>query len=245
MKRNTRRLIATGSIAAVAAGSMFFLSSAHAAKSVTPVKKARATVLTAVPGKVLSIKKKTRSGFTAWAITVKRTDGSVVVGYVDVKNGIAFDWTVASSPGAPVIDLDGNDAALAPADPPKPPSETSSLSPVTGLGPGVEAPCSVSPVTGLCAGLEVPPDVSPVTGLGPGATGPCSVSSVSGLCAGLEVPPGVSPVTGLGPGASLGSGSVSPVTGLGPAAGSGSVSPVTGLGPVASAPVSRSPLTGL
>jgi hypothetical protein len=130
-------------------------------------------------------------------VSITRSDGSIVVGYVDVKNGIAFDWTVASSPGAPVIDLDGNDAALAPADPPKPPSETSSLSPVTGLGPGVEAPCSVSPVTGL------------------------------------------------GPGASLGSGSVSPVTGLGPAAGSGSVSPVTGLGPVASAPVSRSPLTGL
>ena len=94
MKRNTRRIIATGSIAAVAAGSMLFLSSAQAAKSVTPVKQARATVLTAVPGTVLSIKKKTRSGFTAWAITIKRSDGSVVVGYVGVKSGIAFDWTV-------------------------------------------------------------------------------------------------------------------------------------------------------
>ena len=120
MKRNTRRIIATGWIAAVAAGAMLFLSSAQAAKSVTPVKQARATVLTAVPGKVLSIKKKTRSGFTAWAITVKRSDGSVVVGYVDVKSGIAFDWTVKAAPGEPTIDLDGSDSVLAPAEPPEP-----------------------------------------------------------------------------------------------------------------------------
>ena len=134
MKRNTRRIIATGSIAAVAAGSMLFLSSAQAAKSVTPVKQARATVLTAVPGKVLSIKKKTRSGFTAWAITVKRSDGSVVVGYVDVKSGIAFDWTVKAAPGEPTIDLDGSDSVLAPAEPPEPvpsptPSATATPSP--------------------------------------------------------------------------------------------------------------------
>jgi hypothetical protein len=213
MKQNALRATAAASILALAAGSVLFIAPAQAAGALTSAKQARAKALAAAPGTVLSVKKGTRSGYSAWAVSITRSDGSIVVGYVDVKNGIAFDWTVTSSPGAPVIDLDGNDAALAPADPPKPPSETSSVSPVTGLGPGVEAPCSVSPVTGLCAGLEVPP--------------------------------GVSPVTGLGPTPSLGSGSVSPVTGLGPAAGSGSVSPVTGLGPVTSAPVSRSPLTGL
>ena len=213
MKQNALRATAAASILALAAGSVLFNAPAQAAGALTSAKQARAKALAAAPGTVLSVKKGTRSGYSAWAVSITRSDGSIVVGYVDVKNGIAFDWTVTSSPGAPVIDLDGNDAALAPADPPKPPSETSSVSPVTGLGPGVEAPCSVSPVTGLCAGLEVPP--------------------------------GVSPVTGLGPTPSLGSGSVSPVTGLGPAAGSGSVSPVTGLGPVTSAPVSRSPLTGL
>ncbi len=213
MKQNALRATAAASILALAAGSVLFIAPAQAAGALTSAKQARAKALAAAPGTVLSVKKGTRSGYSAWAVSITRSDGSIVVGYVDVKNGIAFDWTLTSSPGAPVIDLDGNDAALAPADPPKPPSETSSVSPVTGLGPGVEAPCSVSPVTGLCAGLEVPP--------------------------------GVSPVTGLGPTPSLGSGSVSPVTGLGPAAGSGSVSPVTGLGPVTSAPVSRSPLTGL
>jgi hypothetical protein len=228
MKHKALRATAAASILALAAGSVLFNAPAQAAGALTSAKQARAKALAAAPGTVLSVKKGTRSGYPAWAVSITRSDGSIVVGYVDVKNGIAFDWTVASSPGAPVIDLDGKDAALAPADPPKPPSETSSLSPVTGLGPGVEAPCAVSSVTGLCTGLEVPPGVSPVTGLGPGATGPCAVSSVTGLCAGLEVPPGVSPVTGLGP-----------------AAGSGSVSPVTGLGPVTSAPVSRSPLTGL
>ena len=228
MKHKALRATAAASILALAAGSVLFNAPAQAAGALTSAKQARAKALAAAPGTVLSVKKGTRSGYPAWAVSITRSDGSIVVGYVDVKDGIAFDWTVASSPGAPVIDLDGKDAALAPADPPKPPSETSSLSPVTGLGPGVEAPCAVSSVTGLCTGLEVPPGVSPVTGLGPGATGPCAVSSVTGLCAGLEVPPGVSPVTGLGP-----------------AAGSGSVSPVTGLGPVTSAPVSRSPLTGL
>ena len=213
MKHKALRATAAASILALAAGSVLFIAPAQAAGALTSAKQARAKALAAAPGTVLSVKKGTRSGYSAWAVSITRSDGSIVVGYVDVKSGIAFDWTVASSPGAPAIDLDGKDAALAPADPPKPPSETSSLSPVTGLGPGVEAPCSVSSVTGLCAGLEVPPGVSPVTGLGPGAT--------------------------------LGSGSVSPVTGLGPAAGAGSVSPVTGLGPVTSAPVSRSPLTGL
>jgi len=229
MKQKALRATVAASILALAAGSVLFIAPAQAAGALTSAKQARAKALSAAPGTVLSVKKGTRSGYSAWAVSITRSDGSIVVGYVDVKNGIAFDWTVASSPGAPVIDLDGNDAALAPADPPKPPSETSGLSPVTGLGPGVEAPCSVSPVTGLCAGLEVPPGVSPVTGLGPGA----SLDSGS-----------VSPVTGLGPVTSAPV-SRSPLTGLGPAAEAGSVSPVTGLGPVTSAPVSRSPLTGL
>ncbi|NQW72672.1 MAG: hypothetical protein HQ453_08070, partial [Actinobacteria bacterium] len=78
MKRNARRTIAATTIAALAATSVLVLSSAEAARTVTPAKQARAKVLSAVPGKVMSIQKKTRSGFTSWAITVKRTDGSVV-----------------------------------------------------------------------------------------------------------------------------------------------------------------------
>ena len=167
MKRNTRRIIAAGSIAAVAAGSMLFLSSAEAAKSVTPLKQARATVLAAVPGKVLSVKKRTRSGFTAWAITVKRSDGSVVVGYVDVKSGIAFDWTVKAGPGEPTIDLDGSDSVLEPAEPPEPvpsptPSETSapSASPTAESGAAPAAAPAPAPVARPTAETEKRPSRS-------------------------------------------------------------------------------------
>ena len=131
MKQKALRATVAASILALAAGSVLFIAPAQAAGALTSAKQARAKALSAAPGTVLSVKKGTRSGYSAWAVSITRSDGSIVVGYVDVKNGIAFDWTVASSPGAPVIDLDGNDAALAPADPPKPPSETSSLSPVT------------------------------------------------------------------------------------------------------------------
>ena len=214
-------IVAVASVAVLGAGSVLITAPAQAAGALTAAKQARVKVQSAVPGKVLSVKKSIRSGYSAWAVSVSRSDGSVVVGYVDVKTGIAFDWTLAASTGAPAIDLDGADSVLNPAEPPKAPASTGNESPVTGLGPVVSEPCSVSPVTGLCAGLAVPPGVSPVTGLGPGVvTGP--VTS-----------PGVSPVTGLGPGVVTG-----PVTAPG-------VSPLTGLGPVISEPSTRSPLTGL
>jgi len=188
MKHRMRTaIVATASIAVLGAGFVLMTAPAQAAGALTAAKQARVKVQAAVPGTVLSVKKSIRSGYAAWAVSIARSDGSVVVGYVDVKTGIAFDWTLAASTGAPVIDLDGADSALKPAEPPKAPASTGSDSPVTGLGPVVSEPCSVSPVTGLCDGLAVPPGVSPVTGLGPGAvTGP--VTS-----------PGVSPLTGLGP----------------------------------------------
>ena len=210
-------IVAVASVAVLGAGSVLITAPAQAAGALTAAKQARVKVQSAVPGKVLSVKKSIRSGYSAWAVSVSRSDGSVVVGYVDVKTGIAFDWTLAASTGTPAIDLDGADSVLKPAEPPKAPASTVNESPVTGLGPVVSEPCSVSPVTGLCADVAV----SPVTGLGPGVvTGP--VTS-----------PGVSPVTGLGPGVVTG-----PVTAPG-------VSPLTGLGPVISEPSTRSPLTGL
>ena len=191
-------IVAVASVAVLGAGSVLITAPAQAAGALTAAKQARVKVQSAVPGKVLSVKKSIRSGYSAWAVSVSRSDGSVVVGYVDVKTGIAFDWTLAASTGAPVIDLDGADSALKPAEPPKAPAETGSESPVTGLGPAVTEPCAVSSVTGLCDGLAVPPDVSPVTGLGPGVvTGPVT-SPLTGL--GPVVPGTVtSPLTGLGP----------------------------------------------
>ncbi len=202
MKYRVRSVVvAVASVVVLGAGSLISTVPAQAAGALTAAKQARVKVQSAVPGAVLSVKKSTRSGHLAWAVSIARVDGSVVVGYVDVKTGVTFDWTLAASAGAPAIDLDGADSVLKPAEPPKSPETTGSESPVTGLGPVVTDPCSVSPVTGLCAGLEVPPGVSPVTGLGPGAgTGP--VTS-----------PGVSPVTGLGP-VVPGTLTRSPLTGL-------------------------------
>ena len=214
-------VVAATSVAVLGAGSMLITAPAHAKGALTAAKQARVKVQSAVPGSVLSVKKSIRSGYSAWAVSIARSDGSVVVGYVDVKTGIAFDWTLAASTGAAAIDLDGADSVLKPAEPPKAPESTGSESPVTGLGPVVSEPCSVSPVTGLCAGLAVPTGVSPLTGLG------------AGVVTGPVTSPGVSPVTGRGPGVVTG-----PVTAPG-------VSPLTGLGPVVSGPSTISPLTGL
>jgi len=182
-------IVAAASVAVLGAGSVLITAPAQAAGALTAAKQARVKVQSAVPGTVLSVKKSIRSGYSAWAVSVSRSDGSVVVGYVDVKTGIAFDWTLAASTGAPAIDLDGADSVLKPAEPPMAPASTGNESPVTGLGPGVVT----GPVTS--------PGVSPVTGLGPGVvTGP--VTS-----------PGVSPVTGLGPVVS-GPSTRSPLTGL-------------------------------
>ena len=172
---------AVASVAVLGAGSVLITAPAQAAGALTAAKQARVKVQSAVPGKVLSVKKSIRSGYSAWAVSVSRSDGSVVVGYVDVKTGIAFDWTLAASTGTPAIDLDGADSVLKPAEPPKAPASTGNESPVTGLGPVVSEPCSVSPVTGLCAGLAVPPGVSPVTGLGPVVSEPSTRSPLTGL----------------------------------------------------------------
>ena len=71
-----------------------------------------------VPGLLTSLRKVKRDGFSAWAVTVKRSDGSVVVGYVDRKSGIVFDWTVQTAPDEPILDLDGPDRTRKPATPP-------------------------------------------------------------------------------------------------------------------------------
>lgn len=71
-----------------------------------------------VPGLLTSLRKVKRDGFYAWAVTIKRSDGSVVVGYVDRKSGIVFDWTVQTAPDEPILDLDGPDRTRKPATPP-------------------------------------------------------------------------------------------------------------------------------
>ena len=68
---------------------------------------ARALALSKVPGTVQSVVRKARDGFKAWAVRIERSDGSIVVGYVDMRSGTVFDWTVQRRPRAPIVDLDG------------------------------------------------------------------------------------------------------------------------------------------
>ncbi len=118
MLSGRRRVV--GLVGVGLAGALLFggASPALAARTVVPAKGAEAKVTKKVPGTVLSTVKTTRDGFKAWAVRVKRSDGSVVVGFVDIASGIIFDWTVQSGPGDPVVDVDGPDKTLEPAKPP-------------------------------------------------------------------------------------------------------------------------------
>ena len=59
---------------------------------------ATASVLAATGGKATDAKQVTRGGYSAWAITVSRADGSVVKGFVEATSGVIFDWSVVSGP---------------------------------------------------------------------------------------------------------------------------------------------------
>jgi len=64
--------------------------------------KAVSIVLNATNGGVVqSAQSTTHAGFDSWAITVKRADGSIVIGYVDRATGVAFDWVVKQEAPAP------------------------------------------------------------------------------------------------------------------------------------------------
>ena len=95
----TRRVAAAAAAATVMLASALASGSALAAQDSVPAKAARATVVAKAPGQVTSVRLARRQGFTAWAVTVQRNDGSVVVGYVDARSGIIFDWAVLRPPG--------------------------------------------------------------------------------------------------------------------------------------------------
>lgn len=59
---------------------------------------ARSLVLAEAPGSVMSVGKTTRGGFPAFAVKVKRADGSTVTGYVTRADGVIFDWTQTAAP---------------------------------------------------------------------------------------------------------------------------------------------------
>ena len=62
---------------------------------------AQSIVLGATKGKVTSVENVTRAGLAAFAVTVERSDGSVITGYVDAATGTAFDWVINKKAPAP------------------------------------------------------------------------------------------------------------------------------------------------
>lgn len=68
---------------------------------------ASALVLAESPGLPLKVTQSARKGYQAWAVQVRRTDGSVVTAYVDRASGVIFEWTVDQQ--APVVAQGGGE----------------------------------------------------------------------------------------------------------------------------------------
>ena len=59
-------------------------------------------VVNATNGQVTGVEATTHNGVDAFAVTVKRTDGSVITGYVDRSSGDIYEWAVVKAAPAPV-----------------------------------------------------------------------------------------------------------------------------------------------
>jgi hypothetical protein len=79
--------------------------------SASPVNRDFATkaVVDATNGKVTGVETVTYNGVDAFAVTVKRTDGSVITGYVDRSSGDIYEWVVVKEAPAPVKQYEEED----------------------------------------------------------------------------------------------------------------------------------------
>ena len=66
-------------------------------------------VVNATNGKVTGVEATTHNGVDAFAVTVKRTDGSVITGYVDRSSGDIYEWAVVKAAPAPVKQYEEDD----------------------------------------------------------------------------------------------------------------------------------------
>lgn len=66
-------------------------------------------VVNATNGKVTGVETMTYNGVDAFAVTVKRTDGSVITGYVDRSSGDIYEWVVVKAAPAPVKQYEEDD----------------------------------------------------------------------------------------------------------------------------------------
>ena len=156
---------AVGLSLALAMGTAITGAASPAQAAAIPAAAAQSKVTKKVPGRVLEVKKTRRDGFISWAVTIQRRDGSIVVGYVDQRSGIVFDWTVQRGPGGPVVDIDGPDGTLAPAKPPV-------TSPVSGGGPANDDTATEEPT-------ESEPNSTEEPGSGDGGPAPSGPSGAN------------------------------------------------------------------
>ena len=66
-------------------------------------------VVNATEGKVTGVETVTRNGVDAFAVTVKRTDGSVITGYVDRSSGDIYEWVVVKAAPTPAKQYEGDE----------------------------------------------------------------------------------------------------------------------------------------
>ena len=57
-------------------------------------RQARDAALAATPGTVLGTSLVQHAGYEAYAVQIKRADGSVVTGFVEANSGVVYDWVV-------------------------------------------------------------------------------------------------------------------------------------------------------
>ncbi len=70
---------------------------------------AKKAVVNATNGNITGVKTVSYNGVDAFAVTVKRTDGSVVTGYVDRSSGDIYEWAVVKAAPAPVRQYQDDD----------------------------------------------------------------------------------------------------------------------------------------
>lgn len=84
---------------------------ANTAPTIT-AEQAGALALAAAGGKVMKVVQTQRQGIVCWAVTLERTDGSIVLAVVEMKSGVIFGWELVEPAPAEVSDPDqGNNPA--------------------------------------------------------------------------------------------------------------------------------------
>lgn len=70
---------------------------------------ARSAAVKAADGEVLGTERVEHAGYDAYAVQIKRADGSIVTGYVEASTGVVYDWVVDQAAPAPQATYEDDD----------------------------------------------------------------------------------------------------------------------------------------